>query len=374
MRSALVLAAAAALTATVVVTPAASASVRITELPPLTGHTSASVTGVNDAGQAVGTSRPNLGVGHAVLWNGTTGTDLGTGSGVALNRNGRVLISESTYGNGQYLQHPRTWDNGVVTDIAPGRNAYIIASAISGSGVVPMTYSSSPYGYHQDYAGVWQDGAFSGTSVPVAGPHLTHSVVTDSGVTAGYKVPMFGTDSYAFRCSGGSCVRLAGIQGSGRYNVSAANESGVVVGNLVDGSNSQPLLWEDDSVTVLPGGQGAVATNAQAINERGDVVGWRAGTGGHVATLWRDGAVVDLGASGTSEAVAVNDLGAVIGWQTVGGQQRAFVWRAGVLTDLGTLPGDTASIPVAINNSGTVVGHSIPSGYNYRPVKWTVRG
>ncbi|WP_433261870.1 hypothetical protein ACQPZF_27995 [Actinosynnema sp. CS-041913] len=345
-------------------TPVAHAADRVTtiELPPLPGRTSADPVGVNDAGQIAGAS-----AGHAVLWHRGQTTDLGRGHATAINRRGQVLVLEQLSGSGPYVQHPRIWHNGATTDIAPEGAGWVSATAINADGVVPMTYSTSPYGYHQDASSLWKDGRLLG--LRGGGPHLSVPVVNDRGLVAGTHLPMSGTDSHAFRCQETSCARLAAAPGDGGYQVSAANESGVVVGARA----TLPLRWEGDTVTVLPGGVGEVSANPQAINERGDIVGWTQDAAGvRQATVWRGGRQVVLEVPGPAEAVAINDSGDIVGWSSSSGQRRAFLWRHGRAADLGTL-GGAYSVPVALNNIGVIVGRSTAADGTYRAVKWQVR-
>ncbi|MBB5957105.1 putative HAF family extracellular repeat protein [Saccharothrix tamanrassetensis] len=339
--------------------------VSVTELPALPGQT-ASVAGVNDFGQVAGSSSGN-GPQHAVLWHRGKTTDLGRGNATAINRRGQVLGLEYLSGSGTYVQHPRIWHNGTTTDIAPSGSGWVSATAINSAGAVPMTYSTSPYGYHQEAASLWKDGRQQGLQL-AGGPHLTISVINDAGLVAGSHLPMFGTDSHAFRCREASCGRLPSVPGTGRYAVSAANESGVVVGTR----DNQPLRWEGEGVTVLPGGVGGVAANPQAINERGDIVGWtQDATGTKRATVWRGGRQVVLDVPGPAEALAISDSGDIVGWSSASGQRQAFLWRHGRVVELGTL-GGAYSVPVALNNFGTVVGHTTAADGSYRAAKWRV--
>ncbi|CAL9418727.1 hypothetical protein SUDANB95_01802 [Actinosynnema sp. ALI-1.44] len=325
--------------------PATTDSVRITPLPALPGHTATEAVAVNQWGHVAGTSTGPDGR-RAVLWRHGGVLDAGPGDAVALNRRDQVLRLERG-DSGPYARHPRIWHEGVTTDITPGGAGYVVASAINASGAVPMTFSTSPYGYHQEVAAVWR-GSVQGLSE--SGAHLSVGVITDGGVVAGSKLPMFGSDAYAFRCAGTSCSRLADAPGTGGYSVTAANESGVVVGNRGD----RPLRWAGDAVTVLPGGAGAVSSSGQAVNERGDVVGRT----GDRATLWRDGRAVVLDVPAPSGAVAVSDSGDVVGWSG----SRAFLWRAGRVVWLGE------GFPVGLNDFGVVVGRE-----GDRAVLWRVR-
>ncbi|MEO6082766.1 MAG: hypothetical protein ABIQ18_06635 [Umezawaea sp.] len=348
--------------------PTAQASTTITELPGLSSYPTHRTIAVNDLGQVVGVAEGN-GKPHAVRWtaSGTMATDLGLGRPSGLNQVGQVLVEESVSPTGPYIQRPRIWQDGKVTDLTPSGSGLVIASAISNKGVVPMTYSTSPSGYHQEKAVVWRDGKHA--SLPVTGPHLWVGAVNDAGVVAGSKAPMFGTDVYAFRCPDTTtCKPLATVPGSGFYSVKAINEAGVVVGNR----ETKALRWAGDQVTVLST-SGAVANGPQSINERGDVVGWTTdATGTRRATLWPGGGKpVTLNVPDRSEAVAVNDRGDVIGWTGNAGAARAFLWQNGKVTYLGAL-GGAHSQPVALNERGTIVGESTTADGTLKAVKWTV--
>jgi probable HAF family extracellular repeat protein len=62
---------------------------------------------------------------------------------------------------------------------------------------------------------------------------------------------------------------------------------------------------------------------------------------------------------GASIAVAINDAGQVVGYSRLaGGDQRAFVYAGGKMKNLGTLPGGTQSFAYGNNKQGQVVGSS----------------
>ena len=349
--------------------PAAGASALITELPGLPGYPTHRTVAVNDLGQIVGFTTGN-GAPRAVQWaRGGPGTDLGPGIPSGLNQVGQVLIQQSVSGAGPYIQRPRIWHAGKVTDITPGGSGWVVASAINNHGAVPMTYSTSSSGYHQERAVLWQDGKH--TPLPLTGPHLWLSAINDAGVIAGTKQPMFGGEAHAFRCVGATrCEPLATLPGSGEYWVEAINEAGVIVGNRYP----RALRWEGAEVTVLSE-SGGVANGPQAINERGDVVGWSTDVDGvRKATLWpRGGKPVHLDVPGPSEAVAVNERGDVLGWTSADNPDapRAFLWRDGRVVYLGSL-GGAHSLPSALNDRGTMVGESTTADGTLKAVKWNV--
>jgi probable HAF family extracellular repeat protein len=64
-----------------------------------------------------------------------------------------------------------------------------------------------------------------------------------------------------------------------------------------------------------------------------------------------------------SHAFGVNNAGQIVGDSYIDApngpaQDHAFVYQSGKMQDLGTLAGQTDSVALAINNSGTVVGYS----------------
>ncbi|MCE6997231.1 hypothetical protein LZG04_20840 [Saccharothrix sp. S26] len=352
-----------------VTAPAAQAVVLVTALPGLAGYPGHHASAVNDLGQIVGSTSGN-GAAHTVLWSpGGTATDLGLGRPSALNQLGQVLIEQPDSATGPYVQRPRIWHAGTVTDITPSGSGWVSATAINARGSVPMTFSSSPYGYHQENAVVWQDGRHQ--SLPLSGPHLGLTAINDAGVVAGNKLPMFSGDRYAFRCETPSkCEPLAAAPGTGMYSVRGINEAGVVVGNR----DTLALRWEGSGVTVLST-SGGVTYGPQALNERGDTVGWTTEFDGtRKAVLWRGGGgPVDLGVPGPSEAVAVNERGDVIGWTRAGdaAEPRAFLWRDGTVTYLRSL-GGARSLPTALNDRGTIVGESTTADGTVKAVKWNL--
>ncbi|SDD99448.1 hypothetical protein [Actinokineospora iranica] len=346
-------------------------------LPALPGHTRAEAVAVNDLGQIAGTSTPGPAPSRAVLWSGQTATDLGGGHASGINSRGQVVGWEYLGGYGTYVQQPRLWHRGTTTDLTPPGSGLVVTSVVNRDGVVPMTYSASPSGYHQERAAVYSGGTLTPIEPPgVSGPHLSLTVVTDRGVVAGAYLPMFGADSFAFRCEAARCARLPGP--AGRYSVSAANEKGVLVGTA-EGLPTYALRWDGDRVSALPPLAGEVsarvAPGPQAVNESGDVVGHTVGSGGLTrATLWRRGQAIDLGAplGHQSQAVAVNDFGDVVGWSEDGvGQRRAFLWRDGRSTDLGTVGGQSSE-PVALNNWGVIVGRGVAANGGGQALKWVV--
>jgi probable HAF family extracellular repeat protein len=155
----------------------------------------------------------------------------------------------------------------------------------------------------------------------------------------------------------------------------------------------KPAIWANGGVQELPTSGGALFANSFsdpdgivfAINNSGQAVG---STGtcsgltnlgtylyGRHATLWQNGSVIDLGnlggiAPGTGNfAYDINRSGHVVGTSgTADGSFHAFFWSPETLIqDLGTLPGDTASLGLAISDVGDIGGISFPANPNASP-------
>jgi probable HAF family extracellular repeat protein len=161
----------------------------------------------------------------------------------------------------------------------------------------------------------------------------------------------------------------------------AINEQGHVAGaseTRVKGKDGYPtwhaFLWEEGGMRDLGLLPGMKQSYPSDLNERGQIVGSSGAEGWNGrgrAFLWENGRMNDLGVlpgDRWSTAVALNDAGQVIGyswskarfpdsnWEEV--QAHAFLWMDGRRRALGTLPGDAFSRPIAINESGQVIGVS----------------
>ncbi|MEI7036243.1 hypothetical protein [Fulvimonas yonginensis] len=151
-----------------------------------------------------------------------------------------------------------------------------------------------------------------------------------------------------------------------------------------------PTVWgpDKDQVRALPLLDGDSSGAAVAINNRGQVVGISGDcdqavgrfTARH-AVLWDKGGIVvlgDLGGVAWNTPVAINQHGDVVGFANVPGgatpgsvHEHAFLWtRRDGMRDLGTLPGDTHSQALGINDRGQVVGLSYGGTAGLRAFLW----
>ncbi|MBV8343575.1 MAG: hypothetical protein JO190_01105, partial [Candidatus Eremiobacteraeota bacterium] len=123
---------------------------------------------------------------------------------------------------------------------------------------------------------------------------------------------------------------------------------------------------------------------ATAVNKSGEVVGISGicdqavgrFTARH-AVLWKNGQPVELqtlGGTAWNTPVAINESGQIVGFLDRNVRDRAgnpnfisVIWTdpASPPTRIGTLPGDTLSEPTSINDEGVVLGVSFPSSHVY---------
>lgn len=147
-------------------------------------------------------------------------------------------------------------------------------------------------------------------------------------------------------------------------NAHAVNDAGQVVGyDYGAGVPMQAFSWTETEGSVDLGTLGGSSSRATELSDAGQVVGWSSLPGDEQthAFSWtsREG-MIDLGTLGGSDsyAWAVSNRGHVVGEAgTVGGVSRhAFLWTAqGGMIDLGTLGGPN-SYATGVNHTGVVIG------------------
>jgi probable HAF family extracellular repeat protein len=153
----------------------------------------------------------------------------------------------------------------------------------------------------------------------------------------------------------------------------------------------EPVTWSRGKIRQLPTFGDDPDGVAAQINENGQVVGssgtcgsFNPNTGLYLvenhALLWeKDGSVHDLGNLGGTggiagnHACALNNHGRVVGHSQLPNNAtfHGFLWtRETGMRDLHTLPGDSMSLALAINDGGEVVGASLDANFSPRAFVW----
>jgi probable HAF family extracellular repeat protein len=173
--------------------------------------------------------------------------------------------------------------------------------------------------------------------------------INNNGQVVGYN------GANAFLYSGGSTTNI--FQGAA-YGI---NGAGVVAGD----ANGPAVTYDNGVTTTLPylaGAEGNYASVAYTINSNAEVAGSSSTNAGTFhAVTWTGQTVKDLGTLGGSNSAAygINDSGEVVGFaDNASGVNEAFLYANNEMIDLGHGQAN------AINNSGQVVGLStnVPSG------------
>lgn len=307
----------------------------VKELPTLPDGPETSVSGINNAGQAVGS---------------ITGDSFCPGGCPAIWSDGTPTLL------------------GAVTGASPG-----VAYAINNAGQVAGTAVIAG----NSQAVIWNDN--NPTLLPSPGTEYTQTfavAINDSGQVVGEAVGQSGTAQAAIAWEGSTPTVLGLVSGYTGGLAYGINNDGLVVGKICcDVQEPEAVVWHGTTATLLPRlkpiqtASGAVGNGvALAVNNSGLTVGVAASaTGREEAVAWEDGVAIDLGTiKGKSSATALNDRGIIVGNSvTADGTQHAVIWsRIGAeIADLNTLISATAAAEITltgatgINNNCTIVAN-----------------
>ena len=143
------------------------------------------------------------------------------------------------------------------------------------------------------------------------------------------------------------------------------------INNIPNGNTgvptTRPFLWKNGKMTDL-GSLGGTISSVWWLNNNSQVVGYTtvAGDQDFYGFFWDGKKLINTGSLGGHQSYLgwVNDSGVAVGASYVANNLtiHATLWSRGKLTDIGTLGQDNCAWPYAINNSGQIVGVSLPDG------------
>lgn len=296
-------------------------------------------------------------------------TDLGVegpnGQPLYVTNNG-LVVGASAVAGGAY--HAIVWYRGLVSDIGAagfgGPNSYGTGINVRAQ-AVGYAETSEPDPYKEDFCGF-------GTHL-VCLPFLWQFGLMSPLPTLG------GRNGYA--SSVNSSGQVAGVAENATWDPTCPSQQKY---------EFKPVLWSQGSVQALPTAAGDLEGITWAINDKGQVAGASGFCTAYSpifanylqplhALLWDNGTMTDLGTlGGTGHGFGIfaknlNNQGQVVGLSDLRGDKtfHAFLWtKASGMMDLGTLPGDVASVGLAIGDSGVVTGASIDDQFNPTAFIW----
>lgn len=282
----------------------------------LLGGAGSSATAINNAGQITGSDLLGGSDAHAVVWSGTSTTDLGSAGHSSL------------------------------------------GSAINGLGQVA--------GSQDSLATKWNGG--QATTLPTLGINNTQAYgINNAGTVVGYADAGSNQVQRATIWNGNHATALAslgdGSQSSAAY---AINTAGTVAGfSSLNNGDQHAVTWSGGAITDL-GTLGGTQSAANAINDAGVVAGFAstAGDATSHAVLWKGGAITDLGTAGMDGALALglNNVGQTVGYAYVG-ESHAILWNGATAIDLNSYlsaglvnQGWVLEEAYGINDKGQIIG------------------
>ncbi|RZT04545.1 PEP-CTERM protein-sorting domain-containing protein [Duganella sp. CF402] len=275
------------------------------------------VTGVNNLGQAVGTSLVN-GQNVATVWtNGVASylPSIGGGASYATDINNLGVVSGAALGaDGKY--HAVTWNGGVAT-VLNGTNASV-ANAINDSGVVVGSATINGSSYAQQWSG--------GTATTLAGRSAND--INNSGAVVSDNLLIKGATQTDLAAQYTYWDTHNGANWPYPTTVYAINDQGAAAGTVVadhNGFSSVAVIWGQNGIVSARLSYDLPYHQFNDINNGGQAVGYSvydAPIPFNEATLWNGSALVNINSLLStadrynvhlSTGNAINDSGVIVG-------------------------------------------------------------
>lgn len=205
----------------------------------------------------------------------------------------------------------------------------------------------------------------------VTGPaaSFTWHDINESNVSIGTAPADGPSPIHAVQWSAGTLTDLGLLPGATASAALGINDSGLVVGDTVPGSEPEEVAvyWDATGPHRLPRLNDTFdkfnVTSAVDVNSSGLIAGLSTVDDSHEhAVLWSGGVIQDLGTlyGGSSVAAALNDAGEVVGLSLSGGDHAGFLWDGSQLLDLNALtggltPDERITNALDINNNGQIL-------------------
>ena len=291
------------------------------------------------------------------------------GSPRAINSKGQ--IAGSSYLNGVPISHAMIWNGTTPTDLGTLGGSSSTAQGINAKGQV-VGSAETPDGH--DHATIW-NGTTPTDLGTLGGTDSEAMAINDAGeVVANSFLPNGELHSFVFNSTTPADYLDLGTLG-GPYSVALGiNVAGQIVGYSATGNNGPTVavIWQASTATGIVNVTrlhtlGGIHGIGVAISNSGKVAGEAQTVGGtYHAALWSGLDPIDLGTLGTltiSDSSGINDEGQVVGRSFAPiGAATAVIWQHGKIIDLNTLIAGplaahrTLNEATAINNKGVIAG------------------